>query len=135
MFSTKFLQASKTLMAQGRTIGASRNSITLRHMSFDKSDVDKCVGYGQKPLSKCVKKVATACRTPNASVKCVSLSIEVPCEKIRPPSPSFLEKLQAQDVFKLQKHCPNECCCLETDIIKNPLKISFSDIRHVEARC
>lgn len=130
MFSSKFLQASKMLMANG----VLRNSTAVRYMSIDKNDVDKCVGYN-RPLSKCVKKVASGCRTPNASVKCVSLSIEVPCEKIRPPFESFLEKLQAQDIFKLQKHCPNECCCLESDTVKNPAKISFSDIKQVESRC
>lgn len=131
MFPSKFLQANRALIA--RTIVKSPTS--FRFMSID-SDVDRCAGYGNKPFSKCTKKVAQGCRTPNASVKCVSLSIEVPCEKIKPPCQSFLEMLQSQDVFKLQKHCANECCCLSLSTpIPKPVKISFADIRQVESRC
>lgn len=132
MFSSKFLQASRALMAHGTL----KNPNLLRYMSVNNSDVDKCAGYGKKPLEKCSKKVATGCRTPNASVKCVSLSMEVPCEKIKPPYPSFLEMLQAQDVFKLKKNCLNECCCLSSfSSTKKEVKISFTDLSQVETRC
>lgn len=132
MFSSKFLQASKSLMARG----IFKNATSLRYMSVANSDVEQCAGYGTKPLSKCMKKVATGCRDPNASVKCVSLSTEVPCEKIKPPCSSFLEMLQAQDVFKLQKSCPNECCCLQLlSSTKKPVKISFEDLNQIETRC
>lgn len=130
MFSSKLLQASRILMANGTL----KRPISLRYMSVDNTDT--CVGYGKSPLAKCSKKVATGCRTPNASVKCVSLSMEVPCKKISAPSSSFLEKLQAQDVFKLQKNCRDECCCQAyLTSIRKPLQISFTDIKQIETKC
>lgn len=116
--------------------GAFKNPTSLRFMSVNDSDVNKCVDYGKTPSPKCLKKVATACRTPNASVKCVSLSMETPCERIDAPAESFLEMLQAQDVFKLQKTCLNECCCQAYfTTIRKPLKTNFTDVIQMESRC
>lgn len=130
MFSSKFLQATRTMTSNGVL-----KNLRFRSTASD-NDADKCVGYSGKPTGKCAKKVAIGCRTPNASIKCVSLSMEVPCEKIRPPFPSFLEMLQAQDVFHLQKSCPNECCCLSHYIPPKKInKISWEDLIHVETRC
>lgn len=134
MITSKFLRATTRLLANG----TSKNPAFIRFKSIGGflNDSDKCMGSSGKPTGKCTKKVAPGCRTPNASVKCVSLSKETPCEKIRPPHDSFLEMLQAQDVFKLQKSCPNECCCLVHYIPrKNRIKISWTDIRHVVTRC
>lgn len=133
MFSSKFLQATKMLMSNGSLT----NPALVRYSSTGSgSDADKCAGYSGKPTGKCAKKVAMGCRTPNASVKCVSLSMEVPCEKIKPLFPSFLEMLQSQDVFHLQKSCPNECCCLANYIsLKKINKISWTDLIHVKTRC
>lgn len=118
------------------TTGAFKNPTSLRFMSVNDSDVNKCVDYGKTPSPKCLKKVATACRTPNASVKCVSLSMETPCERIDAPAESFLEMLQAQDVFKLQKTCLNECCCQAYfTTIRKPLKTNFTDVIQMESRC
>lgn len=132
MFSSKLVQTSKLLLANG----VKRNPNSLRYMSLDIGDADKCAGYGNKRMGRCAKKVAVGCRTPNESVKCVSLSIEVPCEKIRPPFPSFLEMLQAQDIFKLQKTCRNECCCqAHFRSMRRPLQTDFFDMIHIESKC
>lgn len=130
MFSSKIFRATRTLLTTLKEPSALRHKCT----ESASSNFDTCVNLSGK-TGKCTKKVALGCRTPNASVKCVSLSKEVPCKRVRPQFSSFLEMLQAQDVFKLRKNCPNECCCLTGFISKKRSKISFTDLKQLETRC
>lgn len=129
MFSTKFLQVSKC----GQVLSTIPKPVSIRYKStIKKNDEEKCGSFMGK-TSRCPTKVSPGCRTPNDSVKCVLKSKEVPCEKIKPPSPSYLEMLLASGGH-VQKSCENECCCLSIFVPRKKLtKLSWTDIRHIES--
>lgn len=105
MFSSKLLQITKN---------PSNLSMPQRLKSNYqmKETADKCVTCFQGIRNSCVKKEGKGCRRASSSIKCVKISSERICEKIRPPTMSFREKLHSENRH-IRKPCPNECCCMD----------------------
>lgn len=126
MFSSKFLQVTKSMLPSG-------SLITPRFKSTYqmKEPAEKCLNHFKAIEDSCVKKEGLGCRSANSSIKCVHVSPERICEKIKAPKESYREMLLSAKV-RVRRPCVNECCCLADFVHKaRKFKIEMDDVvRH-----
>lgn len=96
-----------------------------------KEPIEKCLNHFKGIEDSCVKKEGLGCRSANSSIKCVHISPERICEKIKAPKESYREMLSATSSH-IRTPCRSECCCLENFVHKKyESKISMNDVaRH-----
>lgn len=126
MFSSKFLQVTKSMLPSGSLI-----SHRLKSTYQMKEPVEKCLNHFQGIEDGCVKKGGLGCRSANSSIKCVYRSPERVYEKIKAPNESYREMLLSAK-GRVSRPCVNECCCLADFVhTARKFKIAMEDVvRH-----